>query len=132
MNPKRRGENMIKDNKPATGKQSYVRDSGNARNLASHENNLVSATAIDSYWKANVRLLLQLLVLWFVVSFGCGILLVDALDQFSLFGFKVGFWFAQQGGIYVFVVLIFVYAVRMKAIDKCYGVDAEVPSKNGD
>jgi len=123
---------MIKDNKSASGDQSYVRDSGNAENFSNHANNIVSTTVVDSYWKANVKLLLQLLVLWFVVSFGCGILLVDVLDQFSLFGFKVGFWFAQQGGIYVFVVLIFVYAVRMKTIDKNYGVDGESSSKNGD
>ena len=56
-----------------------------------------------AYWRANISLLSKLLVVWFVVSFGCGIILVDWLDQFSLFGFKLGFWFAQQGAIYVFV-----------------------------
>ena len=75
-----------------------------------------------AYWRANVSLLSKLLVVWFVVSFGCGIILVDWLDQFSLFGFKLGFWFAQQGAIYVFVALIFIYAWRMKIIDRQFGV----------
>ncbi len=71
---------------------------------------------------ANISLVSKLLVVWFVVSFGCGIILVDWLDQFSLFGFKLGFWFAQQGAIYVFVALIFIYAWRMKVIDRQFGV----------
>ena len=75
-----------------------------------------------AYWRANISLLSKLLVVWFVVSFGCGIILVDWLDQFSLFGFKLGFWFAQQGAIYVFVALIFIYAWRMKIIDRQFGV----------
>ena len=75
-----------------------------------------------AYWRANVSLLSKLLVVWFVVSFGCVIILVDWLDQFSLFGFKLGFWFAQQGAIYVFVALIFIYAWRMKIIDRQFGV----------
>ena len=75
-----------------------------------------------AYWTANISLLSKLLVVWFVVSFGCGIILVDWLDQFSLFGFKLGFWFAQQGAIYVFVALIFIYAWRMKVIDRQFGV----------
>ena len=75
-----------------------------------------------AYWRANISLLSKLLVVWFVVSFGSGIILVDWLDQFSLFGFKLGFWFAQQGAIYVFVALIFIYAWRMKIIDRQFGV----------
>ena len=75
-----------------------------------------------AYWRANISLLSKLLVVWFVVSFGFGIILVDWLDQFSLFGFKLGFWFAQQGAIYVFVALIFIYAWRMKIIDRQFGV----------
>ena len=71
---------------------------------------------------ANISLLSKLLAVWFVVSFGCGIILVDWLDQFSLFGFKLGFWFAQQGAIYVFVALIFIYTWRMKVIDRQFGV----------
>ncbi|MBT8137859.1 MAG: DUF4212 domain-containing protein [Gammaproteobacteria bacterium] len=64
-----------------------------------------------------------LLVIWFAVSFGCGILLVDFLNQFRIGGYKLGFWFAQQGSIYVFVILIFVYAHRMHRLDRQYGVD---------
>ena len=75
-----------------------------------------------SYWKENVRLLSVLLVIWFVVSYGCGILLVEPLNAFSLGGYKLGFWFAQQGSIYVFLVLIFTYALRMTALDKKYDV----------
>lgn len=75
-----------------------------------------------AYWKENLRLLLILLVIWFSVSFGFGILLVEPLNAIKLFGFKLGFWFAQQGSIYVFVVLIFVYVKKMKALDRKYNV----------
>ncbi|MBT3673272.1 MAG: DUF4212 domain-containing protein [Porticoccaceae bacterium] len=75
-----------------------------------------------AYWRANISLLTKLLTIWFIVSFGCSIILADWLDQFSLFGFKLGFWFAQQGAIYVFVALIFIYAWRMKIIDRQFGV----------
>ena len=78
---------------------------------------------IDTYWQANIRLVLGLLSIWFLVSFGCGILFVDFLDQFQFFGFNLGFWFAQQGSIYAFVILIFVYVSKMKKIDEKYGVD---------
>ena len=79
----------------------------------------------DGYWRANIRLMLALLSVWFVVSFGFGIILVDWLNQIQFFGFKFGFWWAQQGSIYVFVILIFVYTIRMRAIDKQYGVSDE-------
>jgi putative solute:sodium symporter small subunit len=75
-----------------------------------------------SYWKRNLRVLLTLLAVWFVVSFGFGILLADWLDQFRVFGFKLGFWFAQQGSIYVFVVLIFVYVGIMNKLDREFDV----------
>ena len=80
-----------------------------------------------SYWQANLRLLAKLLCIWFVVSFGFGILFVDVLNQFSFFGFKLGFWWAQQGSIYVFVILIFYYSFKMKQIDRKYGVDDDKP-----
>lgn len=72
-------------------------------------------------------MLITLLVIWFTVSFGFGILLVEQLNNIQLFGFKLGFWFAQQGSIYVFVVLIFVYVLKMRALDRKYHVqeDAE-------
>ena len=73
-----------------------------------------------AYWQANIRLMLALLSVWFLVSFGFGILLVDSLNEISFFGFKFGFWWAQQGSIYVFVVLIFIYSAVMKKIDKQY------------
>jgi len=81
------------------------------------------ATARIAYWKANLRLLAKLLAVWFIVSFGFGILLVDWLNQFHFFGFKLGFWFAQQGSIYVFVALIFIYALRMRRLDREFGVE---------
>ena len=61
------------------------------------------------YWDSNLKIVSVLLVIWFLVSFGFGILLIDELNQFKIGGFKLGFWFAQQGSIYVFVILIFVY-----------------------
>ncbi len=77
------------------------------------------------YWSRNVSLMVKLLVVWFIVSFGCGILLVDVLNQFQIGGYKLGFWFAQQGSIYVFVGLIFFYANRMAALDREFNVDEE-------
>tara|TARA_Y100000591_G_scaffold98567_1_gene83667 strand:+ start:52 stop:309 length:258 start_codon:yes stop_codon:yes gene_type:complete len=70
------------------------------------------------YWKANIRLLIILLSFWFMIWFGFGIILSDFLDQFSIGGFKLGFWFAQQGSIYGFVILIFVYVFAMNRIEK--------------
>lgn len=78
-----------------------------------------------AYWRENLALLGKLLIIWFMVSFGAGILFVDVLDNIQFFGFKLGFWFAQQGSIYVFVALIFVYMSKMKAMDKRYGVNEE-------
>ena len=76
-----------------------------------------------AYWKENIRYLMILLFIWFSVSFGAGILFRVILDQFSLGGFKLGFWFAQQGSVYVFVILIFVYVRLMNKLDKKYGYD---------
>lgn len=75
-----------------------------------------------AYWRANQKLGAVLLSIWFLVSFGFGILLVEPLNQIPLFGFKLGFWWAQQGSIFVFIALIFVYAAIMKRIDRKYGV----------
>ena len=77
------------------------------------------------YWSKNLRYLAILLSIWFIVSYVCGILLVDQLNTIRLGGFKLGFWFAQQGSIYVFVVLIFVYVNWMNKLDKEYGFDEE-------
>lgn len=76
-----------------------------------------------AYWKENLKYLWILLSIWFIVSYGAGILFKDALDGIRLGGFKLGFWFAQQGSIYVFVVLIIVYIRLMNKLDKKYGYD---------
>ena len=73
------------------------------------------------YWKRNIRLLVTLLSIWFLVSFGFGILMVDWLNSIRIGGFKLGFWFAQQGSQYVFVILIFVYVFRLNKLDKEFG-----------
>jgi putative solute:sodium symporter small subunit len=78
-----------------------------------------------AYWKENLRYLVILLMIWFLVSYGAGILLKDALNNIRMGGFKLGFWFAQQGSIYVFVILIFVYVRLMNKLDKKYGYDEE-------
>jgi len=72
----------------------------------------------QEYWRANIRILTILLSIWFIVSFGGGILFVDQLNQIKLGGFKLGFWIAQQGSIYTFVVLIFVYVRLMNKLDQ--------------
>jgi len=77
------------------------------------------------YWKKNIRIVLSLLAIWFFVSFGMGILLVDVLDNFRIFGFKLGFWMAQQGSIFCFVILIFVYVYKMNKLDHQYDMDED-------
>lgn len=79
----------------------------------------------QQYWKANLSLVILCLVIWFIVSFGFGILFADALNGVQLGGYKLGFWFAQQGSIYVFVALIFFYASRMNKLDKKFEVDEQ-------
>ena len=75
------------------------------------------------YWRANIRYVAILLTIWFVVSYGAGVLFKDALNTIQIGGFKLGFWFAQQGAMYVFVILIFVYVRLMNALDKKFGYD---------
>ncbi|AMO69343.1 MAG: putative solute:sodium symporter small subunit [Zhongshania aliphaticivorans] len=88
--------------------------------MAFHSKELAKA-----YWRENVKLLLSLLFVWALVSFGFGIVFVDALNQIQFFGFKLGFWFAQQGSIYTFVVLIFVYVYKMNRLDEKYDVQED-------
>ncbi len=76
----------------------------------------------QAYWKANLKLVTGCLVVWFVVSYLFGILLVDQLNAIQIGGYNLGFWFAQQGSMYVFVVLIFFYASRMKKLDRKFDV----------
>ncbi|MEN1784977.1 MAG: DUF4212 domain-containing protein [Bacteroidota bacterium] len=78
-----------------------------------------------AYWKENLKYLVILLSIWFAVSYGAGILLKEVLNKVHLGGFKLGFWFAQQGSIFVFVILIFVYVYLMNKLDKKYGYDKD-------
>mgnify|MGYP001154914721 CR=1 FL=1 len=75
-----------------------------------------------SYWRENLRIITTYMVIWFAVSYGCGILFVDELDQIQFFGFPLGFWFAQQGSIYVFIGLIWAYVFSMNRLDEKYDV----------
>jgi putative solute:sodium symporter small subunit len=75
------------------------------------------------YWDENIKLVLTLLSIWAFVSFGCGILFVPFLNEITFMGFKLGFWFAQQGAMYVFLILIAVYVKKANTLDKKYGVD---------
>jgi len=74
------------------------------------------------YWKATLRLLTQVLIIWFLVSFGAGILFADLLNNIHIGGYPLGFWFAQQGSMYIFVALIFYYAKKMGDIDRRFDV----------
>ena len=82
------------------------------------EKKLSSQEHRKAYWRSNLRILVALMSVWFIVSFGCGILFVDILNKVSIGGAKLGFWMAQQGSIYIFVVLIFVYVWLMNKLDR--------------
>ena len=83
----------------------------------------------NGYWRANLRLLSILMAIWFLASFGAGILFRDALDRIEIGGVGLGFWFAQQGAIYVFVILVFIYVLQMRRIDRRFGLDDD--DRNG-
>ena len=89
---------------------------GNLQDVAVNERH-------QQYWRANIKILSVLLTIWFVVSYGCGILFVKQLNQFQFAGFKVGFWFAQQGSMIIFVLLIVAYIFLMNKLDKKFDVD---------
>ncbi|WP_394173000.1 DUF4212 domain-containing protein [Thalassotalea litorea] len=76
----------------------------------------------NQYWRENLKLIAICLAIWFLVSFGCGILLVEPLNEIRLGGYKLGFWFAQQGSIYTFVILVFYYTRQMNKLDKKFGI----------
>lgn len=80
-------------------------------------------TSRRHYWRTNLRYVAILLAIWFAVSYGAGILFVDQLNRIRIAGFQLGFWFAQQGAIYVFVILIFVYVALMNRLDRSHDVD---------
>jgi len=82
----------------------------------------MDAEKAQAYWKENIRTILSLLAVWFVVSLGAGVLFINQLNSIEISGVKLGFWFAQQGSIYAFVILIFVYVYKMGKIDEKYGV----------
>ena len=82
-------------------------------------------TSLEKYWKENISYLTVLLVVWFTVSYLLGIVLSDTLNSVRIGGFKLGFWFAQQGSIYTFIVLIFLYVRKMNELDKKYGVQED-------
>jgi putative solute:sodium symporter small subunit len=84
---------------------------------------------IERYWRRNVALMAGLLFVWAAVSLGCGVLFADSLNELRLGGFRLGFWFAQQGSILVFVVLILVYALRMGKLDREHHAELEALAK---
>ncbi len=84
---------------------------------------MADKSSSNAYWAANIRLIKISLVVWFIVSFGFGILLRPMLAGIKIGGTDLGFWFAQQGSILVFLVLIFVYAARMNKLDREHGVE---------
>ena len=106
-----------------TSSKIYHHASGNMPARSHHDDEVLSESQVKKYWSANIRLLVSLLAVWFAVSFGAGILLVGPLNSIHLGGFPLGFWFAQQGSIIVFIGLIFFYAHRIKVIERQFGVD---------
>jgi putative solute:sodium symporter small subunit len=84
-----------------------------------------SPDRMSEYWKKNLRTLWILLTVWFIVSFGFGIILAEPLNHIKIGGYPLGFWFAQQGSIYTFIILIFVYVVRMNKLDKEFDVNED-------
>jgi putative solute:sodium symporter small subunit len=110
----RRGAGGFRARRPNTTPTSQVSEGGT---------NTVTPDKRKAYWRANVQMLFVLLIIWFVVSYGLGIILVEPMNSIMLGGYPLGFWFAQQGSIYVFLVLIFVYAAYMNRLDKKFDVD---------
>tara|TARA_R110002167_G_scaffold741_3_gene3239 strand:+ start:15289 stop:15549 length:261 start_codon:yes stop_codon:yes gene_type:complete len=82
----------------------------------------ISKEDAQAYWKENLKIIFSYLVVWFAVSFGCGILFIEELNSIDFFGFQLGFWFAQQGSIFVFCILIVAYAASMNKLDQKYDV----------
>lgn len=101
----------------------YQHEGGNRPAHDHHDTEVLSEEGVRGYWRANLQLLGGLLLVWFIVSFGFGILFAEPLNSIQFFGFKLGFWWAQQGSVYVFIALIATYVVLMKRIDRRFGVD---------
>ena len=83
---------------------------------------MIIPTNQEEYWRENTSIIIKLLAVWFIFSFGCGIIFINELNAIEFSGVKLGYWFAQQGAIYIFVILIFVYVKLMTGIDEKYGV----------
>ena len=83
----------------------------------------MSQDRYQAYWRTNLKYLFYLLIVWFLVSYGAGIIWADTLNQIRIGGFKLGFWFAQQGSIYLFVILIYIYVLLMNRLDKKHDVN---------
>ena len=90
--------------------------------------NMSKTKHAKKYWSKNIRILGILLFIWFSCSFGTSILFKESLDHFMIGGFPLGFWFAQQGSIYIFVILIFIYVRQMNKLDKAFGFDEDQDS----
>ncbi len=116
-------ETPPKPSQPDAQKAPKAMMAGNQPAHGHHDEEVLSESRAKDYWAANIRLMLILLAIWFVTSFGAGILFVRPLNAITIGGFPLGFWFAQQGSIFVFVALIFYYAHRMKTIERMFGVD---------
>lgn len=101
----------------------FHHEGGNMPVHSHHDDEVKTEVQIHEYWKANLRLLASLLAVWLLVSFGAGIVFADALNAIKIGGYPLGFWFAQQGSIFVFVGLIFYYTHRMKVIERRFGID---------
>ena len=82
----------------------------------------ISSESAKAYWSENLRIIITYLIIWFAASYGCGILFVDQLNEIQFFGFPLGFWFGQQGAIFVFVALIWAYVFSMNKLDEKYDV----------
>lgn len=114
------------DNKTPADDDATIYHHDSAENLpphSHHDEETLSEIDVDAYWRANVKVLVVLLSAWAFVSLGCGVLFSDWLDQFSIGGFPLGFWFTQQGTMLCFVAIIFIYHIWMKKIERAHGVD---------
>ncbi|RLA36993.1 MAG: DUF4212 domain-containing protein [Gammaproteobacteria bacterium] len=118
--------NQSADSKDQPNDDGAVYHHDEAENLpphSHHDGETLKEIDVDAYWRANVKVLVVLLSTWAFVSFGCGVLFSDWLDQFSIGGFPLGFWFTQQGTMLCFVAIIFIYHFWMKKIERAHGVD---------
>ena len=109
-------------------KRLLIRKIPTARRYQNKAANMSNTKHAKKYWSKNIRILSILLFIWFSCSFGTSILFKESLDHFMIGGFPLGFWFAQQGSIYIFVILIFIYVRQMNKLDKAFGFDEDQDS----